>query len=108
MTILTNPGSRVATATVVVIAVVVVATAIIAESMWAGLLIVYGVLVGQFLGLSNVPSSDQIFFLAALFASLLVTFIGIKFRAKILGQVVAVIGLCGWAYCGIMGLGAGA
>ena len=105
MKLTNSPGTRITIALVLIIVLLSVTVWIYTDSLFTVLIMFYGLVVGPFLSLTYMQGPALFGFTVALLFSIVLFVTGIKFRTNLSGQILAVIGVCGYGCCGIMGLG---
>ena len=102
-----NPFLRIITAVVVLILITGVVSYLTGGEFGIILLIPMGAVLGPFI-LFSFPFTfeNNIIYVSALILSLICAVFGLVKRKKIWGQVLAILGIAGWFFCGIIGLGA--
>ncbi len=75
---------------------------------WLLLMVLLGSTIGIVMGISYpFALSIKIAYIAGVLAAAALFAVGIRYRAKVYGQVFAVAGIIGWSIIGVFGLGTG-
>lgn len=99
---------RILIALLCIFAVLLIASLILQGNPWLLLMVLLGGTIGIPMGLSfPFPVITKVAIITGLLASVISVIFGFKNHKRIIGQIFAVIGILGWFFIGLMGLGTG-
>ena len=104
-----NPYKRIAIAVAAILLILNFVAVILSREILAILFVMIGAVFGPFWGVVYlIQDGFPLLYLIPFLSAIILMIIGFKCKRHNWGQTTAIVGICLWIYCGILGFGAGA